>query len=83
MRDENGPDDKVVCVPVHDPRWNVYRELEELPQQLREEIFHFFTIYKDLDRRSPLRADGLGADASRRWARSTRPRSDYRAQSGS
>ncbi|MFZ1994990.1 MAG: inorganic diphosphatase, partial [Solirubrobacteraceae bacterium] len=40
---------KVVCVPLHDPRWNVYRELEDLPQQLRDEIFHFFRVYKDLD----------------------------------
>jgi inorganic pyrophosphatase len=49
MHDENGPDDKVVCVPVNDPRWNVHRELEDLPQQLRDEIFHFFSVYKDLD----------------------------------
>jgi len=49
MRDENGKDDKVVCVPVNDPRWNVHHELEDLPQQLRDEIFHFFTVYKDLD----------------------------------
>ncbi|HEX4011270.1 MAG TPA: inorganic diphosphatase [Solirubrobacteraceae bacterium] len=49
MRDENGPDDKVVSVPVHDPRWNVYERLDDLPQQLRDEIFHFFAVYKDLD----------------------------------
>ena len=28
---------------------NVHRELEDLPQQLRDEIFHFFQVYKDLD----------------------------------
>jgi inorganic pyrophosphatase len=49
MTDENGPDNKVVCVPVHDPRWNVYHAVEDLPLQLRNEIFHFFTVYKDLD----------------------------------
>ena len=49
MRDENGRDDKVVCVPVSDPRWNIYHDLEELPVQLREEISHFFSVYKDLD----------------------------------
>jgi inorganic pyrophosphatase len=49
MTDENGPDNKVVCVPVHDPRWNVYDDIEDLPLQLRNEIFHFFTVYKDLD----------------------------------
>jgi inorganic pyrophosphatase len=49
MRDENGTDDKIVCVPVNDPRWNVHEELEDLPQQVRDEIFHFFSVYKDLD----------------------------------
>ena len=49
MTDENGQDDKVVCVPTSDPRWNVYEQLEELPEQLRDEIFHFFSVYKDLD----------------------------------
>jgi inorganic pyrophosphatase len=49
MRDENGTDNKVVCVPVNDPRWNVYEELDDLPQYVRDEIFHFFTVYKDLE----------------------------------
>ncbi|MFZ0042417.1 MAG: inorganic diphosphatase [Solirubrobacteraceae bacterium] len=49
MSDENGPDDKVVCVPLNDPNWNVYDQVEDLPVQLREEILHFFTVYKDLD----------------------------------
>ena len=49
MLDENGTDDKIVCVPVNDPRWNVHEELEDLPQQVRDEIFHFFSVYKDLD----------------------------------
>jgi inorganic pyrophosphatase len=49
MTDENGHDDKIVCVPPSDPNWNVYERVEELPLQLREEIFHFFSVYKDLD----------------------------------
>jgi inorganic pyrophosphatase len=49
MRDENGEDNKVVCVPLDDPNWNVYARVEDLPKQLRDEIFHFFSVYKDLD----------------------------------
>jgi len=49
MRDENGPDDKIVCVPLHDPFWNVHDDVEDLPQQLRDEIFHFFQVHKDLE----------------------------------
>jgi inorganic pyrophosphatase len=49
MSDEKGVDDKIVCVPLHDPYWNGYEELEELPLLLRQEIEQFFAIYKDLE----------------------------------
>jgi inorganic pyrophosphatase len=49
MRDEKGIDDKVICVPLHDPYWNTYEELEQLPLPLREEIEQFFSIYKQLE----------------------------------
>lgn len=47
MRDDKGVDDKVVCVPINDPNWNTLDELEDLPQQFRDEISHFFSIYKE------------------------------------
>jgi inorganic pyrophosphatase len=49
MRDEKGIDDKIICVPLHDPYWNGYQQLEELPLLLRDEIQQFFSIYKDLE----------------------------------
>jgi inorganic pyrophosphatase len=49
MRDEAGIDDKIVCVPVSDPGWNSVTSLEELPEQLKLEIPHFFSVYKDLE----------------------------------
>jgi inorganic pyrophosphatase len=49
MSDEKGVDDKIVCVPLNDPYWNGYEELEELPLLLRQEIEQFFAIYKDLE----------------------------------
>jgi inorganic pyrophosphatase len=49
MTDDKGPDDKIICVPLHDPYWNLYEELEDLPVPLREEIEQFFSIYKDLE----------------------------------
>ncbi|HEY1511371.1 MAG TPA: inorganic diphosphatase [Solirubrobacteraceae bacterium] len=49
MADEKGPDDHVVCVPLNDPGWNSLEEVDDLPEQLRKEIGHFFEIYKDLD----------------------------------
>jgi inorganic pyrophosphatase len=46
MRDDKGVDDKVVCVPEHDPNWNHVEKLEDLGEPLRDEISHFFSIYK-------------------------------------
>ncbi len=57
MEDEKGIDDKVLCVPVHDPGWNRLERREDLPKQLCDEIAHFFSVYKDLERKQ-VRVDG-------------------------
>jgi inorganic pyrophosphatase len=49
MEDEKGVDDKIVCVPNHDPNWNHAETLEDVPEQLQREIAHFFSIYKELE----------------------------------
>ena len=49
MRDEAGIDDKVVCVPVRDPGWSSIKDLGDLPAQLRREVEHFFSVYKELE----------------------------------
>ncbi len=49
MRDEKGPDEKILCVPVFDPLWNHIRDLSGAPPHLLKEIEHFFTVYKDLE----------------------------------
>ncbi len=52
MEDDKGVDDKVLCVPLHDPTWNRLETLEDLGEQLRDEIAHFFSVYKDLERKT-------------------------------
>jgi len=49
MRDEKGEDDKVVCVPTHDPGWNTAETLDDITDQLQNEITHFFSVYKQLE----------------------------------
>ena len=49
MKDEAGPDAKVLCVPATDPRWQEVTELEDVPEHLLAEIRHFFEIYKTLE----------------------------------
>jgi inorganic pyrophosphatase len=51
MSDEKGPDDKIVCVPLHDPYWNHYEEVNDLPELLRQKIEQFFSIYKVLEQK--------------------------------
>jgi inorganic pyrophosphatase len=49
MRDEHGPDAKVVCVPAGDNRFDDVQDLTDLPAHLRDEIGHFFDVYKALE----------------------------------
>ena len=49
MRDEKGEDDKIVCVPKHDPGWNHAEQLDDITEQLQREIYHFFSVYKQLE----------------------------------
>lgn len=44
--DERGQDDKLLCVPFEDPNWSHLERLDDMPAQLRDEIEHFFSIYK-------------------------------------
>jgi inorganic pyrophosphatase len=46
MKDEGQIDDKVLCVPAEDPNWSWVESLDMLPEQLRDEISHFFSVYK-------------------------------------
>ena len=49
MTDEAGGDDKVLCVPVSDPRLEHLRDINHLPKFDRLEIEHFFQVYKELE----------------------------------
>jgi inorganic pyrophosphatase len=49
MRDEKGPDAKILCVPSTDPRWETVNDLEDLGPYLLKEIGHFFEVYKALE----------------------------------
>lgn len=49
MIDNHEADDKIIAIPFKDPTWNYYRELEELPPHISDEINHFFQVYKNLE----------------------------------
>jgi inorganic pyrophosphatase len=49
MRDEKGPDAKLLCVPAKDPRWSGVSDLRDLRSHRLDEIGHFFEVYKALE----------------------------------
>jgi inorganic pyrophosphatase len=49
MEDEKGRDAKIICVVHGDPLWDSVDDIEQLPSTLREEIHHFFDVYKMLE----------------------------------
>ena len=49
MTDEAGGDDKVLCVPAADPRWDHITDIAHVPTFELEAIKHFFVHYKELE----------------------------------
>jgi inorganic pyrophosphatase len=82
LTDENGPDAKILTVPVGDQRFGAVRDLADVPPHLTAEIAHFIDIYTELEpgKSTDVRGwqDRLSAeqviDAAR--ARASRPASD-------
>jgi inorganic pyrophosphatase len=73
MKDEKGPDDKIIAVHVDDPEFDFYRDISELPPHRLAEMRRFFIDYKALEDKAVDvgemrgRADALAAirDAAR------------------
>lgn len=49
MQDEKGPDQKILAVPVGDPRFSSIRDLHDIDQHWLREIENFFQTYKALE----------------------------------
>jgi inorganic pyrophosphatase len=52
MRDEKGPDDKIIAVHLDDPEYSHYRHIAELPPHRLREIQRFFLDYKVLENKT-------------------------------
>ncbi len=49
MSDEAGRDVKLLCVPEKDPRWSHIQDVNDVLANVKDEITHFFSHYKDLE----------------------------------
>ena len=66
MTDEKGPDEKIICVPLKDPLWSAIGDVHDIPPSLRDELEHFFQVYKDLEAgKTETRGYGNRAEALR------------------
>lgn len=49
MIDNGYRDEKVIAIPFEDPMYNTYRDIDDLPPHIFNEMKHFFTVYKQLE----------------------------------
>lgn len=48
MTDGGEPDDKLIAVPIDDPRWDKVRDLPDINPHTLKELEHFYSTYKTL-----------------------------------
>jgi inorganic pyrophosphatase len=64
MTDEKGKDEKIILVPLRDPAWMRIHDVHDIPPEFRDEIEHFFQVYKDLEeKKTETRGFGNRAEA--------------------
>lgn len=49
MIDSNEEDEKIIAISKQDPFLNCYKDIDELPRHISDEIKHFFEVYKQLE----------------------------------
>ena len=49
MIDNGRHDEKIIAIPFGDPNYNNYKNIDELPRHIFEEMRHFFSVYKNLE----------------------------------
>lgn len=49
MVDNGRYDEKIIAIPFSDPTYNTYKDIDEIPKHIFEEMKHFFKVYKELE----------------------------------
>lgn len=65
MIDSGLLDEKIIAIPHADPNYNSYHSIYNLPDHIHAEMSHFFTVYKQLERKSTLVDDVGGPEEAR------------------
>ncbi len=71
MIDDGEADEKLICVPANDLRYNHITELDQISAHIPKEIQHFFEHYKDLVNKKTEITEVAGADRAKETIRQT------------
>lgn len=52
MIDSGRHDDKIIAIPFDDPNYNIYKDIDEVPKHVFDEMIHFFKVYKELENKT-------------------------------
>ena len=66
MIDDEALDDKIIAVPVSDPSYNSYNNIDDLPAHIFDEMMHFFTVYKQLENKQTAVKELFGPEEAKR-----------------
>ena len=62
MIDNGRSDEKIIAIPFSDPNYNGYRDIFNLPRHVYDEMSHFFSVYKQLEKKQTAIDEVQGAD---------------------
>ncbi len=66
MIDNGHKDEKIIAIPFDDPNYNNYKNLDDLPLHLFEEMRHFFSVYKSLENKETAVNEVMGKDEAKK-----------------
>jgi inorganic pyrophosphatase len=62
MIDNGRNDEKIIAIPVNDPTYNEYKDIDQLPKHRFDEMRHFFEVYKSLENKTTAVDDVKGRE---------------------
>ena len=66
MIDNGHKDEKIIAIPFDDPNYNQFKNIDELPIHLFEEMRHFFTVYKSLENKETAVNEVMNKDEAKK-----------------
>jgi len=83
MHDEKGRDEKILSVPVRDPRFDQITDVQHVSPHLLKEIENFFATYKELEGKETITLGWYDAEVARCTIEEARAAYEQQTASGS